>query len=402
MEHLASYSGAGRLHKQDAVSPSKIKDPHALLTLPEFIREPLPATARSRPPLEDPRALLTLPEFVREPPPPHLDEIDAERPEIDKLKKANRSRSSSAPSLSWLLSSPSRSGSISGTLSRSRSRPKLQVPSMPSSELFRSLSSIIGVTDRDLLVGFEVNYVAENHENLHHVLVFFTVTGPVPGIDIEAEVLPPPLGKHTNSGRLVITSGPRTSLPLILPARVLSGKQTVAVQSGHFEIKLTTIPPQGVSPTEDAPPLLDAAQLSSANPTSFICASCSLPLVQSTKIQNYRDLPSEHWAELVEAWMCHTDQKLHDQAVKHGQMGFWPQPGQCLVGGSYILFEESDMSLQNLHRAQENKVRIYFFEIPSISPLSGRSRRPALTPISDHSPHVPKVFRAGACGSSKP
>jgi len=135
---------------------------------------------------------------------------------------------------------------------------------------------------------------------------------------------------------------------------------------------------------EDLPPLLDAAQLSSANPPSFICASCSLSLVQASKIRDYRDLPSEHWAELVEAWMCHSDQKLHDQIVKHGQQGFWPEPGQGLVGGSYILFEESCITVNNLHAAEEKKVscdtslnHISIF-LRSIYAF-GRSRRPALT-----------------------
>jgi hypothetical protein len=62
---LASHSDAGRLHDQDAtltVGP-RVKDPEALLTLPEFIREAIPSTQTR---LEDPNALLSLPEFVRE------------------------------------------------------------------------------------------------------------------------------------------------------------------------------------------------------------------------------------------------------------------------------------------------------------------------------------------------
>lgn len=217
-----------------------------------------------------------------------------------------------------------------------------------------------GFNIRTSAVAFEVNYVAENHENLQHVLVFFTVTGATPGIDIEAEVLPPFPESHSEGGdRLIIRSGPRNSLPLMLPARILPGMQEVRVQSGHYEIKLITVPSTRVA-NEDPPPLLDAAQLSSANPTSFICASCSLPLVQATKIVEYRDLPSEHWEELVDAWMCHADQKLHEQVVKHGQ-GVWPQRGQALVGGSYILFEESSLTQNNLHLTEESKVRFILF-----------------------------------------
>ncbi|KAG6836942.1 hypothetical protein H0H93_000832 [Arthromyces matolae] len=343
VEQLANHSSAGRLHGQDAVMQPRMRDPNALLTLPEFIREAVPASVIRA----DPKALLTLPEFVKEPPPEHLDsedhDIDSAVPEmITHERKKSRHRSLSAPSLSWLRSSSSKSNSSSGsgTLhSRSKSRGTQ-------------------ITPPPVLTGFEVNYVAENHENLQHVLVFFTVTGAVPGVDIEAEVFPPFPENHSEGGdRLLIQSGPRNSLPLLLPARILPGKKEVRVQSSHYEIKMTTVGPRP-SPdltTEDPPPLLDATQLTSAQPSSFICSSCSLILVQAAKISEYRDLPSEHWQELVEAWMCHSDQKLHDQVVNRGKSGFWPASEQALVGGSYILFDESSMAHHNLHLSKQEK-----------------------------------------------
>jgi ubiquitin-protein ligase E3 D len=210
-------------------------------------------------------------------------------------------------------------------------------------------------------VGLDVHYVAENHENLQHVLVFFTLTGTIPNTDVKAEVISLPPDDATECQgphHLVIRNGPNSSLPLPLPAHTLPGKQEIKSQSGHYEIKLMTLPGSSCATMEDRPPFLDAVQLASASPTSFICASCSLPLVQSTKIEVYRDLPSEHWQELVEAWMCHSDQKLHEQVVKQGQHGFWPEPRQALVGGSYILFEESSVTRNNMHLAEEPRVRI--------------------------------------------
>lgn len=210
-------------------------------------------------------------------------------------------------------------------------------------------------------VGFEVHYVAENHENLQHMLVFLTVTGATPGVDVEAEVVPSFKDRPADGGdHLLVKSGPHTSLPLVLPGRTSPGKTDVKVQGGHYEIKLTSLPLSSASnalSSTDPVPLLDASQLSSANPTSFICASCSLPLVQSAKINRYKDLPSEHWEELVDAWMCHSDQKLHDQVAKFGSgRGFWPEAGQALVGGSYILFEQSSMTKNNICPAEETKV----------------------------------------------
>jgi len=207
-------------------------------------------------------------------------------------------------------------------------------------------------------VAFEVTYVAENQENLQHILVFFTVTGAQPGVDLEAEVQPSFSDNLSDEGdRLVIKSGPNISLPLILPGRVAPGKKEIKVQSGHFEIKLPTLPSNS-DPFLEHTPLLDATQLSSTSPTSFICASCSLPLVQSSRIHKYNDLPSEHWEELVDAWMCHSSQKLNEDIAKRGRRGFWPESGQALVGGSYILFEESAMAKDNFYTPEDSKVSL--------------------------------------------
>ncbi|KAF9269634.1 hypothetical protein L218DRAFT_851183 [Marasmius fiardii PR-910] len=335
VSHLAEHSSAGRLHDQDAVlQRTRVKDPNALLTLPEFIREAIPLEHQQ---LQDPQALLTLPEFVKEMPPPHIlakmNSGSAWPPSstISRLKKKNRDRSSSAPplALSWLRSS---SKSNINEIKASNSLPG-------------AISS----------AAFETSHLAEYHENLHHILVFFTVNGAQPGVDIEAEVVPSLSESPSDDGdKLVIKSGPNTSLPLLLPGRVAPGKKEVKVQSGHYEIKLPTL--SSPSPHEHRP-LLDATQFSEEKPTSFICASCSLPIVHSSKIHRYRDLPSEHWEELVDAWMCHSSQKLHENVARRSRDGFWPEPDCALVGGSYILFEESAMNKDNVHSPEVTTVR---------------------------------------------
>ncbi|KAF8800567.1 hypothetical protein BYT27DRAFT_7199686 [Phlegmacium glaucopus] len=333
VEQLVRHSEAGRIHGQDAVLQEKVKDPEALLTLPEFMREPPPESERQK----DSNALLTLPEFVKEPIPAHIFHSYSEKEKGKSSDtKSKRDRSLSAPPLAWFRSTSSR-----GTASTSSPG---------------SCSSLKGKSKHSQTNGFEVVYVAENHENLHHILVFFTITGVKPGAELQAEVLPLLLDQSSEQGdHLVIKCGPHTSLPLLLPAYTTSGKKEVRAQSTHYEIKLATTGSN--SPFSDIngqpAPLLDATQLSSINPTSFLCSSCTLPLIQSSKVGTYRDLPSEHWEELVEAWMCHGDQKLHDHVTEHGKRGFWPSPGQALVGGSYILFEESAMNRNNFHMEEE-------------------------------------------------
>lgn len=228
---------------------------------------------------------------------------------------------------------------------------------------------------------FEVSYVAENYENLHHILVYFTASGAISGVDIEAEVPASPSPHQLESGCefLQLTSGILSSQKLLLPGYAAIGKKDVRVQGTHFEVKLPTVlsiykPSSSYSPSlrsqdhdliDSNKALLDAPQLSNLNPASFICTSCSLPLIYSAKIDDYRDLPSEHWEELVETWMCHSDQKLHEHVVQRGRHGFWPKDGQALVGGGYILFQESAINQNNLHATSQNQVNANLFSSAS-------------------------------------
>lgn len=197
-----------------------------------------------------------------------------------------------------------------------------------------------------------VNYVAEYHENLQHVLVFLTASGMTAGVNLEAEVVPASQVPQSSDlyGYLHLKCGLSTSSFLRLPARVAPGKKDVKVDGQHFQIKLAASPSTATSVPS---PLLDATRLMQDRPTSYICASCSLPLVHCSRMQDYRDLPSEHWAELVDAWMCHSDQKLHEHVTRHSNEGFWPTPEYALVGGSYLLFEQSVVMKQHLWPEEE-------------------------------------------------
>ena len=207
-----------------------------------------------------------------------------------------------------------------------------------------------------LVAGLDIQYVTEHQESLESILVFLQVNGNQAGINIEGEVFP------SHGDCLIAKCGASTSSPLGLPARVLPGKKEVKVQGGHLEVKLECMSPQpnghgssGAGETLESG-LLGATQLSALNPTTFICASCSLPLVQSSRLACYDDLPSEHWEELLEAWMCHLDQKLTNRAAVCAN-GLWTRPGQALVGGSYILFESSSVVMNNIRARNQSEVR---------------------------------------------
>lgn len=182
-------------------------------------------------------------------------------------------------------------------------------------------------------------------------MVFFNVTGAIPGINLEVDIH----SSADNAERFLVISGTKATLPSPLPARVSPGKPMVNVQSGHFELKLPTV---GIpeSPSPSAAEMYDAIGLSNSMPTTFICSSCSLPLVQSTKVREYKALPSEHWQELVDAWMCHSDQKLHKEVMENAQRGFWPKEGEALVGGSYIVFEDGGIVKTHIRQLEAREV----------------------------------------------
>ena len=199
----------------------------------------------------------------------------------------------------------------------------------------------------------ELNYVAEHHESLQHVMIFFTVTGATPGVNLEVDIH----SSADNAERFLVLSSAKATLPSPLPARVSPGKPTVKVQSGHFELKLPTVG-TNEPPPSSAVEMYDATALSKSMPTAFICSSCSLPLVQSTKVKEYKDLPSEHWEELVDAWMCHSDQRLHKEVMENAKRGFWPKEGEALVGGSYIVFEGSGVVKAHIYQLEARAVSL--------------------------------------------
>lgn len=186
--------------------------------------------------------------------------------------------------------------------------------------------------------------------------MFVIVSGIPVDTELQAEVLPDS-SNQTEGDWLVIRSSSLSSPPLSLPVRVVPGKKDIHIRQGHYELKLGTANSRaGRSSSLDEPtPLMSAEQLLSLKLTSMSCISCSLPLVHGSKLTKYRDLPSEHWEELVDAWMCHTDQALHDHVAKHGR-GFWPEESEALVGGGYILFQQSAIVCNNISCAEQPPV----------------------------------------------
>lgn len=188
------------------------------------------------------------------------------------------------------------------------------------------------MTGRTEHTDLELDYIAEESRNLGTIVVTFWPRTPSP--------MPEPYTVLSVSSDAVRIGTPSGSSSLSLPSRVFPQSTTISAVSAHLhELRLSTVPP---SPTHARPDLevlapLSTAELRSALPAVFACGSCDAQLVDAREVTRYNALPSEHWAELLDAWMCHQDQTLNEDLVAKGK-GVKPRDGEALVGAAYVLF----------------------------------------------------------------
>jgi len=148
---------------------------------------------------------------------------------------------------------------------------------------------------------------------------------------------------------------------LLLPARVMPTRTTLdpsSSRSNLLSLKMTALPnmpldtPSVLTPTltsEFPPSPLPASQLQGLQ--NLACGSCGNALlcsisngmtttVSSTQgpIERVVDLPSEHWQELVDCWMCHEEDFTE---LREGDLG--ARSGQALVGGTYLLIHAKNV-----------------------------------------------------------
>ncbi|BGP39930.1 hypothetical protein JCM10450v2_003909 [Rhodotorula kratochvilovae] len=203
-----------------------------------------------------------------------------------------------------------------------------------------SMSRSASVTGLEVLEVSQFDWVTEESRNLGTLVVtFWPRSSPstskraadeldVVAVEPEAILVAPTRG------------GPASRLSL--PCKVVPQKATIASAGAYHEVKLVTA---GLtSPTKSRADLevhtpLSTDELRATMPSSFRCATCDAELVDAAPIARYNALPSEHWAELLDAWMCHQDQTLSDDLIAKGK-GIKPRGDEGLVGTSYILLPQ--------------------------------------------------------------
>ncbi|RUS26536.1 HECT-like ubiquitin-conjugating enzyme-binding-domain-containing protein [Jimgerdemannia flammicorona] len=77
-------------------------------------------------------------------------------------------------------------------------------------------------------------------------------------------------------------------------------------------------------------------------------ASVTDPTSSQPPFEHIKNLPSEHWLELIDCWLCHEDQD--QQQHKNKLKDIDAQKGTLLVGNTYFLLHPDDLPLDSVRR----------------------------------------------------
>ncbi|KAK1964305.1 hypothetical protein LY78DRAFT_158818 [Colletotrichum sublineola] len=225
--------------------------------------------------------------------------------------------------------------------------------------------------------------------------------------------LPSPAGSHTQG--LVTPDGATLQLQH-------AGTQTSFKLPGRVQTRgstLPTPPPASRAISWRLPLEVDASALSPMTTTArsphdepvpwtaldlapgsaVVCRACTAPLVPPGRAREWKDLPSENWAEMMDFWHCHkpTDHERHEHgrgeqdhlATRRGygaNSSIAAQPGIGMVDLTSFLFSESDCT------------GLEFSSSPSRDASSDTTSSAVLAGGPDPPPRMLHVFCAG-CGA---
>lgn len=190
-----------------------------------------------------------------------------------------------------------------------------------------------------------MGYICEHQENLCTTLCIVYGATDV-GFELEVD--------NASDATLVCDNDADFKLSIGLPSPVPLGQRIpLAVTNNYMEARIAALP--GPTPTlaynSAITHALSAPSLRSLHPRSLNCYNCEFELASLPLDVHFKDLPSEHWAEMLEVWMCHSDPSFTAQIAKKARDGFWPDEKTVLVGGSYLLV--SPDNVQGIQRVSE-------------------------------------------------
>lgn len=169
----------------------------------------------------------------------------------------------------------------------------------------------------------------------------------------------------------------QATVSLPVPVDPTSAIVTYSPDSDLVDLKLQCCQPQPQpQPAAHVTPPFSAKDLAAL--CSLGCASClrqlapvpvpvpdsapvSVPVPAATataasptagpSFQHIKNLPSEHWLELIDCWLCHEDQDQKQYANKLRDIG--AQAGTLLVGNTYFLLHPDDMVEKSVQRDRD-------------------------------------------------
>ncbi|PWN43591.1 hypothetical protein IE81DRAFT_71989 [Ceraceosorus guamensis] len=136
-------------------------------------------------------------------------------------------------------------------------------------------------------------------------------------------------------------AGPETtSTRCCLPTAALHPQSGSVRRDGdHYQIKLRSKPIEQCgslvheifSEHAEINAPLGAEKLTTIQPSRFACDACGAVVINAPGTSQYRALPSQHWEELIDSWMCHEDQLLNVSVTRgrEGMVAGRTIPQQC-------------------------------------------------------------------------
>lgn len=200
-----------------------------------------------------------------------------------------------------------------------------------------------------------LSYIAEHQENLNAVQVMMHGVG----ISTQTELILETDVETSDRATLYSKASSATQSRITLPTVAIPGQSmSLILQNFHLETRVASLPTTSSAPVSSLNTVitqaLSASELRQIQPKSFCCVTCDREVADTSSTRSYKDLPSEHWAEMLEIWMCHSDPGFTAGISAKAKDGFWPEKDIVLVGGSYLLLQDSHIQRHNLVMGTES------------------------------------------------
>ena len=154
--------------------------------------------------------------------------------------------------------------------------------------------------------------------------------------------------------------GQHSCLDLKFARAVDTERCSMRVEDDHIAVRLpvvvnsetgmSALVESGEAFDDDGPPIPSTAELESENLHMISCRFCEEDLLREGTIENAMPLPSGHWAELAEFWVCH-ECNLGENPLWASSLELRPRPRRGLIGACHVLLHGDAVQNVRIDRA---------------------------------------------------